>query len=485
MRLAPFLAPLALLTASLASATLADKLSPGLRANVAAAAPGAVHKVWIYFRDKGPNPEAGLDAARASLTPRALSRRALRGDAPELVDFDDLPLVAAYVEGISSRVLRVRQQSRWLNAMSAEATTEQVVALSALDYVEGVDVVRGYRRSRDEAARPEAREATATSREEGQAFNYGSSIGQLQQIKVPQVHAKGFHGEGVVIALFDAGFNNLAHQAFATMRIADRHDFVNGDEDVGDGSDMGEGSHGTQTLSAVGGFREGQLIGPAFGATFLLAKTENTDSETPVEEDNWSAAVEWAEARGADVISSSLGYLDFDPPNQSYTFEDMDGVTAISTRAAERAASHGVVVVNSAGNSGFNSSHNTLGAPSDGKRVLAVAAVTASGTRIDFSSVGPSADGRIKPDVAAQGVLVKLASPFSTGGYVRASGTSFSCPLTAGVAALVLQAHPSYNVKQVLAVMRSTASKSKSPDRLLGYGIVNALAAVQAKAPPK
>jgi subtilisin family serine protease len=228
----------------------------------------------------------------------------------------------------------------------------------------------------------------------------------------------------------------------------------------------------------------GQLIGPAFAASFLLAKTEDTESETPVEEDNWAAAAEWAEGQGVDVISSSLGYLTYDSPNMSYTPAEMNGEVAISTRAADIAAARGVVVVNSAGNSGFNPEHNTLGAPADGKKVLSIGAVNSLGTRVDFSSVGPTADGRIKPDVAAQGSGVRVASPLFTKGYVLASGTSFSCPLTAGVVALVLQAHPTYTVDQVLAVVRSTASQSATPDNLLGYGIVNALAALTAPAPP-
>src|SRR5262249_42191848 len=143
------------------------------------------------------------------------------------------------------------------------------------------------------------------------ALDYGPAVGQLNQIDVPAVHQMGLHGEGVIVAIFDAGFDTLSHEAFSSMSIAARHDFVNGDDDVGNGRDRGEGSHGTETLSVLGGFSPGHLIGPAFAATFLLAKTEDTTSETQVEEDNWAAAAEWAEARGADVIS--LGYLTFDP----------------------------------------------------------------------------------------------------------------------------------------------------------------------------
>jgi subtilisin family serine protease len=218
-------------------------------------------------------------------------------------------------------------------------------------------------------------------------------------------------------------------------------------------------------------------VGPAFGAHFILAKTENTDSETPVEEDNWAAAAEWAESLGADVISSSLGYLEYDSPFPSYTFRDMNGQTAISTRAAEMAAARGVVVVSSAGNSGPDPQHNTLGAPADGAHVLAIGAVTAAGTRTSFSSVGPSADGRVKPDLAAQGQAVRVALPGTVNRYGTANGTSFSCPLTAGVVALLLQVNPGAGVDDVAAVLKATASQAAAPDNLLGWGIVNAHAA--------
>jgi subtilisin family serine protease len=460
------------LEAAEAPPRLSDRLAAGPRGRYA---------VWVFFKDRGEATEA-LAAAQRTVSPRALARRALRGTAGP-VGLADAPPAPAYVAAVAAAATRLRQPSRWMNAVSVEATPAQVRAIESLAFVDRVDVVRGFKKRREDLDT----RATALAVEplrKASALDYGTSFGQVNQIKVPFLHDLGLDGRGVMVALLDAGFNNLAHEAFATTRIVATRDFVNGDDSVADGG-IGEGSHGTATLSVIGGFRDGQIIGPAYGASFLLAKTENTESETPVEEDNWAAAVEWAEAQGVDVISSSLGYLVYDPPFPSYTPADMDGETAISTRAADRAGELGVVVVNSAGNEGLDTRHNTLGAPADGDLVLAVGAVTSSGTRASFSSVGPSADGRIKPDVAAQGVSVKIARPDSRTGYTTADGTSFSCPLTAGVAALLLQANPSATVPQVMNALRSTASQSSRPDNLLGYGIVDALAALRVLAPSR
>ena len=462
------------------------KRTPALEAALAAGG-ARPRNVWVFFRDKGQG-AAGREAeAAATVTSRALARRAARGQTRGLT-LEDVPLARTYVEAVAARVTRVRHQVRWVNAMSVEATPEQVASVAALPFVARVDLVRGYRGRPEEDLRdraavqsggPRSGCAPACADRSAAAFDYGPSAGQLTQIGVPAAHAMGLHGEGVMVAVLDAGFDTLSHEAFAAMSIVDTHDFVNGDEDVADGRDRGNGSHGTETLSVLGGWAPGHLIGPAFNATYILAKTEDTTSETPVEEDNWASAAEWAEAHGADVISSSLGYLDFDPGFLSYGFADMDGLTAISTRAADLAGERGVVVVNSAGNSGLNAAHNTLGAPADGRLVLAVGAVMSNGQRASFSSVGPSSDGRIKPDVSAQGVAVVAAAPRTASGYTAVNGTSFSCPLTAGVVALLIQAKPTASVAEIQDALRATASQAERPDNLLGWGIVDAGRAVE------
>lgn len=477
-----FLLPLALACLVAAAPAGEQAVSAWLETALRQGRPDDRHVVWIYFRDKGATATGRSAAFDTTLTARARARRATRGTEVRGASFEDLPLDPAYVEEATRQVTRVRHQSRWLNAISAVATAPQVRAVAALPFVGRVDLVKRYRRSREEPL--EALDASG-GRSQRQTtagaplLDYGSSFTQVSQIGVPALHDRGLIGRGLVVAVFDTGFPNLEHEAFERLTILAERDFINGLDTVRSSTH----DHGTATLSVLGGMREGQLIGPAHGASFILAMTEDVRSETPVEEDNWAAAAEWAESMGADVISSSLGYLEFDLPFTSYSERDMDGETAITTRAAAMAAARGVVVVNSAGNAGFRPDRNTLGAPADGKHVVSVGAVDAGGARAAFSSVGPTADGRIKPDVAAMGVRVKVASAAGASGYALASGTSFSCPLTAGVVALLLEAHPEYTVDQVLFALRSTATQNAEPDNLLGWGLVNAVAAVDANVP--
>src|SRR5688500_8585358 len=435
---------------------------------------------WPHSRH-GSRPRcARVRPGRGPRTGRAFGRRAGR---EAWRAYDDQSVAGSYARQVAAQVSRVRHTLRWLNAMSVEASPEQVRALAALPFVERLDVVR---RARGTPETPvEVRSASTTDAGRPRPFagplDYGTSLAQLAQIRVPDLHARGLTGTGVVVALFDTGFPNLNHEAFSTMRIVAEHDFVQGLDTVRGSRD----GHGTATLSVAGGYQPGQLVGPAFGASFVLAVTEDTRSETPIEEDNWAAAAEWAESLGVDVISSSLGYSRFDFPYTSYTERDMDGATAVTTIAAAMATARGVVVVNSAGNGGFDPARNPLVAPGDGLRVVSAGAVDGAGKRAPFSSVGPTADGRIKPDVTALGVAVKVATLTTVGSYGFASGTSFSCPLTAGVVALLLEAHPTHTVDDVLLALRSTSTQAAAPDNLVGWGILDAVAAVDFELPPE
>ncbi len=436
-------------------------------------------KIWIYFTDKGENLNRFYLNPELVVSKASLERRKKVLPENKLIDFQDLPVNQDYINQIKNHVIEIKHPSRWFNSISAIATPSQIYELINFSFVKEVELVERFRKSpepqTDEKLLPEIENENYKSNN----FNYGPSLTQNQQINVVAVHNTGNYGQGVRICVMDAGFNRLSHESFQNMNIIATWDFVNNRPYVGDGQGgMGEGSHGTQTLSTIGGFKQGQLIGPAFGATYLLAKTENTESETPIEMDNWIRAVEWADSIGVDVTSTSLGYLEFDPPYPSYNWTHMDGNTVPITIAADLAVKRGIVVLNSAGNEGYHSTRNTLVAPADGDSVIAVGAVSSSGARTSFSSVGNTVDGRIKPDVMAMGSGVRVASPYSNTGYTSASGTSFSCPLAAGVAALVLSENPSLTPMQVRDALRNTANNASSPNREYGWGILNALNAV-------
>jgi subtilisin family serine protease len=454
-----------------------DKLSQQVQAGLLTTSAKQTITLFVYFKDKGINIDEKLAAAKSSLSKRALQRRTVNRGANNVVSYNDIPIEPVYLELVSKQAAKVRHSLKALNAISIEATPEAIANILKYDFVAKIDLVKQLKRTPGpQEIIPKAQPKSMTGNKE-LLLDYGNSFTQNDQINVPTVHDMGYTGNGVVIAVFDSGFNRLSHESFSQITIADTWDFVNDDSDVGDGADMGSGSHGTYTLSTIGGFSEGNLIGPAYGATYYLAKTENNESELHVEEDNWCAAAEWADTNGAQIISSSLGYTDFDS-GTDYTFADMDGETTIVTLCADLAAENGIVVVNSAGNSGPG--EGTLGAPSDGNHVIGVGAVTSSGGLSSFSSMGPSSDGRVKPDVAAMGSSVLVASASSDSVYTNVNGTSFSCPLTAGVAALVLESNPNLSAEQVRDILRNTADRNSNPDTSFGYGIINALAAVEA-----
>jgi serine protease AprX len=429
---------------------------------------------WVYFKDKGVAAQQKLNVSPDTyLSQRAIARRARALGTAQIIDMQDVPVDPSYAAGVGRLARKMRHEIKWFNAVSVVATKAQLEQIRALPFVSMVDAVARYRSSGaiENTGRP-------VPVQSGQSdiptlYNYGSSLTQNQQINTVTAHNNGVTGAGVLVGVLDAGFPDLAHPALSTRPILARYDFVANSPILGTNS-----THGQETFSTIGGYAEGNLIGPAFGASFVLAVTEDVNSETPIEEDNWARGIIWADSIGIDVSSTSLGYNTMDSPWPSYTWQDMNGVNPVITRAADRAAALGIVVVNSAGNDGDNSSHNTLGAPADGFNVITAGAVSSSGSRVSFSSVGPTADGRIKPDIMAMGSGVTVA--YGSSSYSTADGTSFSCPLSAGVAALVLSGNPTFNLTpyQVREAMRQTASRSTNPDRLMGWGILNAWNAI-------
>ncbi|RKX26571.1 MAG: hypothetical protein DRP47_07965, partial [Candidatus Zixiibacteriota bacterium] len=301
-------------------------------------------------------------------------------------------------------------------------------------------------------------------------LDYGGAQAQLEQITVPFAHNQGFDGSGVTLAILDTGFRKT-HEAFAAHytegRVLAEWDFVFGDSNTANEPEdwSSQQNHGTYIWSVSGGLKDGSIYGPAYRANFILCKTEDVRSETQVEEDNWVAALEWVDTLGADVITSSLGYSGW------YTYEDMDGLTAITSAAASTAAGLGIVVCNSAGNSGPGS--GTITAPADAFDILCVGNVTSVGTISNSSSRGPTYDGRIKPEVCALGTNTFCASPSSDVDYQTASGTSLSTPLVAGAACLLIQARPSFPPTMIRQALMDAASNADDPNNTYGWGVLN------------
>jgi hypothetical protein len=307
------------------------------------------------------------------------------------------------------------------------------------------------------------------SQEKIESYNYGYSYHQIQMLGGVNLHNKGFHGEGMLIAILDAGFSQanlmtVFDSARANNQILATWNFVNGTNNV-----YGFAGHGSYTFSIIGANWDNVMIGTAPKANYLLLITEDISSENLIEEYNWAAGAEYADSAGADVISCSLGYSEFDDPTMNHTYADMNGHTTPCAKAANLAASRGIVVVNSAGNEG-GSSWQYITTPADADSIISVGAVDSSGVYAHFSSTGPSSDGDVKPTVAAIGQGTYVADINNTGAF-PGNGTSFSCPLIAGMTACLWQCNPDATYNQVIQAIKQSASQYSKPYSLLGYGI--------------
>ena len=479
----------------LASRAPAGTLDPRLLPLAAHAAPEPV-RVWVSFEDKGAAGAAALAAmlarAEAELTARNRARR-LRAHVTPLVDELDLPVCPRYLDSLAARGLAPHAVSRWLNRAAAWVPGARLEELAALPFVRRVSPVARARVDLGPAAGDFVPAPGAGSRAADRAsaggIDYGLLGSSLRMLGIPALHDSGYVGSGVLIALLDDGFNDHdTHEALISQVVAPgrQRDFVDGDTvvtGVRSCTVFGCGGwHGTLVMGLIAGNEPGQYVGAAYGAEYALARTEIDSVEVPAEMLNWGRAAEWADSLGADIISSSLGYFTFDDaPAADYAYADMDGHTTDVSRAAEIAASKGMLLVNAVGNEGQMSWHYLI-APADvnGDSLIAVGAVRFDGAPAGFSSYGPSADGRIKPDLAAPGVDVPVvvSTIDDPGGYTIASGTSVSTPLVAGLAACIMQARPDWTPQQVIRALRDHASQAAHPDNHIGYGIPNGAAAL-------
>lgn len=435
---------------------------------------GRMHR-WIFFRDKG-TVRCRTDRQTIRLPERSLARRRAVRPGHALTDASDLPLFPEYLRAVEATGAKIRTHSRWLNAVSVLADAGGMERIRRLPFVLRDQPVAVSGREPGPAMPPDGRLLRSSSA----GPDYGAGFEQVEMVRVPELHALGLSGKGVVIGMLDDGFQHRGHPAFKRLKIIAERDFYDGNNVTSpeSGDDPRQGSHGTGTLSVLGGYDPGELIGPAYDAAFALAKTEWIPFEKKLEEDKWVAGIEWlVDTVGVDIVSSSLGY-DLFPDEESgpaYSYSDMNGNTCVTTIAADMAVSRGVVVVNSAGNE-FDRPWHYISSPADGDSVIAVGAVNRMRTHAYFSSCGPTADGRIKPDVSAFGNSAYHAT--AGGGYGWSNGTSYACPVVAGICGLMLEAHPGMTPAEVIEALRRTASQADRPDTLLGWGIADAYEAV-------
>lgn len=420
-----------------------------------------VNRYMVFFKDKNGN---SYDIQRPDefLSERALQRRSKQNIN---ISINDLPVSDSYLNELSNYV-NVYFATKWMNGVLVEMDENKIEEVGLLNFVDSVlYVAKGSKLSGlDNNGRKSGKSKTNVANYDGI-----ESEAQNEFIGVDDMHNLGFHGEKMLLAVFDSGFDYVDQSSFYSHvfdenLLTGSRDFIRGSDNV-----FQYDIHGSKVLSCISALKEGVYSGTAPESNLVLCVTEDIQSEYMIEEFNWLFAAEYADSIGVDVINSSVGYSYFDDDRMNYTYEDLDGNTTVITRAADWAASKGMLVVCSNGNEG-NNSWEYMNAPADADSVLSIGAATFDLERSNFSSFGPTSDGRIKPDVAALGSWAKVALKEEVS---YANGTSFSAPMVAGLAAGLWQAYPQLSNIEVIEYIKMTASQSNAPDTLLGFGIAN------------
>ena len=424
----------------------------------------AQNQYFVLFKDKANSPYS-VSRPKEFLSDRSIKRRTNQKISITERDFPPNP---SYLSEISKTGAKVLYKSRWINGALIQTDAATLTKILNLTFVRGLEGKGDIRNAR--------------LNEQGQTINKKDKFGnegildnglsqtQLAMLGADKMHTKGFHGEGMLIGVLDSGFLNankltFFNDLFNNKRVIGTWDFVNNESNV-----YNDHNHGTNVLSCMAAFENSRIVGTAYKASYLLLTTEDVASETKREEANWLFGAEMADSVGVDVINTSLGYTEFDNPIQNYKYTDMNGDRALATRAADWAAQAGILVVASAGNDG-SGSWKYIGTPADADSIIAVGAVSSSQNIASFSSYGPSVDGRVKPELSAQGSNTTIGNTNGTVGL--SSGTSFSSPLMAGFAASFWQAFPNLTNMQVREYLIRSANQYTNPDNRVGYGIPN------------
>ena len=430
---------------------------------------------WIYFKDK-PNAQSFFNNPLSGLTQRALDRRTTQEIA---LDSKDAPIHQPYVDEVeNSAGITVLAQSKWLNYVHVRGAQQDIANLVHLASVQNIvyanHALNASTRTTVSSSFPQKISKIDKFQDTTVNFDYGNSATQVQMLNCHFLHQQNYTGAGKIIAVLDAGFPGV-DTALPFKRLRDNNLILGGYDFVNNSSSFYTGnSHGTIVLSTMGGYAT-NLVGTAPDAHYYLFITEDVSKEEPLELSNWVEAAEEADRLGVDVINTSLGYFGFDNPNYSYTYAMMNGQTSVASRAVDVAFAKGMICVTSAGNEGASSEPH-VGTPADAILNVTVGAVTATEIKSGFSSIGPTADNRIKPDVMAMGTASTVARPDGT--VNTANGTSFSGPIIAGAITSFWSAFPNKKNSEIVQMVKGSADKYTTPDNNYGYGIPDMQAAL-------
>ena len=412
-------------------------------------------KYRISLKDKAAT-DYSLQKPEMYLSKKSIERRKRQGLE---IDSTDLPVCKKYVDAIRKKGVHVLVTGKWDNFVTVSCNDSMLIAeIAGLPFVRSTERVwRGV------AKRASERDSLINKPLRTDSL-YGPAITQIKMSHADRLHEAGFKGQGMTIAVIDAGFHNVDKiEAMKNINILGTRDFVNPEADI-----YAESSHGMSVLPCMAMNQPNVMIGTAPEASYWLLRSEDEYSENLVEQDYWAAAIEFADSVGVDLVNTSLGYYSFDDPTKNYRYRDLNGHYALMSREAAKAADKGIVVVCSAGNSG-SGSWKKITPPGDAENVITVGAVNKYGVLAPFSSVGNTADGRVKPDVVAVGLGSDV---MGTDGNLRhANGTSFSSPIMCGMVACLWQACPELTAKEIIELVRRSGDRAVFPDNIYGYGI--------------
>jgi serine protease AprX len=420
------------------------------------------YRYLVLFKDKN-NSSFSANKPAEFLSPASINRRIKNKLA---ISERDLPVNTSYIQELKSAGAQILFPLKWVNGVLIKEKPSNISKIKALKSVAGL-----YKNMPlDSSSKLKIETQTTQNTTDVAALDYGLSKAQVVQLGVDQMHIRGYSGQNIKISILDDGFSQANKVDFLQAVYTEKRFLGALVTDPTRVTVYEGGSHGTEVWSTIAAQAPGKLYGTAFSAQFAIAQTEESDHELLVEEANWMRGAEWADSLGTDIITSSLGYSRFDNPRYDHTYAEMDGKTTLVSQAASYAASVGIICTISAGNEGSDT-WRYITAPADADLILSVGAVDRTGIRASFSSIGPTVDQRIKPDVSAMGLGTIAGLP--SGFYGSLSGTSFSAPLIAGLVAGTIQAFPTNTAKEIIDVIRRSGTQFSKPDNLLGYGIPN------------